>query len=147
MEQELKEHVKSCGADVEFKGFVSNAELMRIHHDHTIYILCSTREGLPKTLVEAMASGLLCIGTPTGGILELIEDGVTGYLTDGFDLDAIEAKLKWVIEEGDPEIGRNAVKFIHRTHALEHAVKLERDVLQRIAVKRSTSAPIKGGVL
>ena len=138
LEAELKGHALSCGADVDFKGFVSNKELMRVHQDHTIYILCSTREGLPKTLVEAMSSGLLCVGTPTGGILELIEDGVTGYLTDGFDADALEAKLKFVINECDAEVGRNAVEFIHRRHALEYAVQLERQVFQDIVKKRST---------
>jgi len=143
MERELKEHVKSCGADVEFKGFVSNAELMEIHQHHTIYILCSTREGLPKTLVEAMASGLLCIGTPTGGILELIEDGVTGYLTDGFDASALEAKLKFVIDEANADIGRNAVDFIHQTHALDHAVKLEREVVRQIMDKRSSAQVVQ----
>jgi len=142
MEDELKALVKELNADVEFKGFVSNAELMKVHQDHSIYILCSTREGLPKTLVEAMASGLLCVGTPTGGILELIEDGVTGYLTDGFDADALEAKLKYVIEKSDAQVGANAVDFIHRTHALDHAVKLERDVFEQILDVRARKTPV-----
>ena len=63
LEDELKALARDCGADVAFKGVVANAELLRRHHDHTIYVLCSLREGMPKSLIEAMASGLICVGT------------------------------------------------------------------------------------
>ena len=131
-EPELRAHAEKVGADVTFKGFVPNTELMRIHHDYSVYVLCSTREGMPKTLIEAMASGLICVGTPVGGILELIEDNVTGYLTEDFDADALEAKLRWVLENYDPEIGRRAAQFAQDTLSLERAVEMERDVLNTI---------------
>lgn len=141
MEDELKAHAISTGAEVSFKGFVSNSELMRIHHQHSIYILCSTREGMPKTMVEAMASGLICVGTPTGGILELITDNKTGYLAGGFDADALEEKLRWVLENFDPSVGKAAAEFIERTHSLDHAVAVERDVIQQISKKQEAAAP------
>jgi len=129
LEDELKAHAMNVGADVTFKGFVANKDLMQIHHDYSVYVLCSTREGMPKTMVEAMASGLLSVGTPVGGILELIDDNRTGYLASGFDAEALEAKLRWVLENGDPDVGRQAAKFIAETHSLDHAVELERRIL------------------
>jgi glycosyltransferase involved in cell wall biosynthesis len=135
-ESELRAYAEKIGADVTFKGFVPNTELMRIHHDYSLYILCSTREGMPKTLIEAMASGLICVGTPVGGILELIEDNVTGYLTEGFEADDIETKLRWVLENYDPAVGRQAAQFARDTLSLDYAVELERDVLQSIMKRK-----------
>jgi len=134
LEDELRALAASCGAELSLKGVVSNSELMRIHHRHSLYILCSTREGMPKALIEAMASGLICISTPTDGALELIEDGQTGYLIDGFSDDAIASKLAEVRDDFDPDVGRRASAFVRRNNSLEHAVKLELDIFASICV-------------
>jgi len=136
LEGQLKELAHACGAAVEFKGVVPNAELARVHHDHTIYVLCSTREGMPKALIEAMASGLICVGSRTDGNLELIEEGRTGYLIDGYDADAIEAKLRWVMASFDPEVGRRASALVRKNNSLEHANNLELAILEDILASR-----------
>lgn len=132
LEQDLRDVAQACGADVTFKGVVPNRELMRVHHAHMIYVLCSVKEGMPKALIEALASGLICVGTRTEGIAELIEDGVTGYLIDGTNADAIEKTLRFVLESFDPEVGRRASAYARREHSLEHAVELEIAILDKI---------------
>ena len=39
-------------------------------------IFPSTSEGLPRVLIEAMATGLPCLSTPVGGIPELLDDNL-----------------------------------------------------------------------
>ncbi|BAY22416.1 putative glycosyltransferase [Calothrix sp. NIES-2100] len=55
-----------------------------------------------NTLKEAMAMGLPVIGTLHGGIPELVEDGISGFLVPERDVDAIAQKLIYLIEH--PEI-------------------------------------------
>lgn len=45
------------------------------------FCLSSTHEGMPITLIESLACGCVPICTPVGGITDVIEDGVTGFLS------------------------------------------------------------------
>lgn len=48
-----------------------------------VFVLNSEFEGLSNSLLESMASGLPCVASPASGTVDLIEDGITGFLTDG----------------------------------------------------------------
>lgn len=84
---------------VEFLGWVSGAakeaELRRAH----FYVLPSHNEGLPMSLLEAMASGLPVIATRVGGIPELVRDGRDGLLVDAGDTPALSGALVRMAEE------------------------------------------------
>jgi glycosyltransferase involved in cell wall biosynthesis len=45
-----------------------------------VFVLSSIAEGLPRSLLEAMAAKVPCIGTKVGGIPEILADGKFGYL-------------------------------------------------------------------
>jgi colanic acid/amylovoran biosynthesis glycosyltransferase len=57
-------------------------------------------DGIPVALIEAMASGVLAVSTPVGGIPELIIDGVTGVLGDPLDPKGCAAAIAVLL--GDP---------------------------------------------
>ncbi len=70
-----------------------------------IFCLPSFSEGVPRSMIEAMARGLVCVGTPIGGILELIPQEFTfpiGEPKTAADLVAglVERKSEW------PKIGK-----------------------------------------
>lgn len=60
---------------VNFVGRVPPGQAVIEHLDSAnIFVLPSLTEGLPRSLIEAMARGLPCIGTRVGGIRELLSD-------------------------------------------------------------------------
>ena len=61
----------------------------------TFRLLCHTsrREGMPNVLLEAAAHGIPAVATRAGGVAEVIDDGVTGYLANHDDEAAIGAAL------------------------------------------------------
>ena len=60
-----------------------------------VFVLASVAEGLPRSLLEAMASSLPCIAADVGGIAEIITHRQSGYLVDAQDAGALaEAMLE-----------------------------------------------------
>lgn len=103
-----------------FKGFVSynSTELIDIYKSADIFTLPSItlsdydKEGIPGTIVEAMASGLPVISTYHAGIPYIIENEKEGLLVKERDVDGLaSAILRLVKDENLREfLGRNAQK-------------------------------------
>jgi glycosyltransferase involved in cell wall biosynthesis len=55
-------------------------------HDAKIMLMTSRFEGTPMCALEAMALGVPIVSTPTDGMCNLVEDGVTGFLSDNDDV-------------------------------------------------------------
>ena len=94
--------------NVHFLGFQTNP--IKMIHDSKVMILTSRWEGTPMCALEAMALGTPVVSTPSDGMTDLLDDGVSGYLTDD---DAVMAqKLLRIMT--DPEhrtfLGENAKK-------------------------------------
>lgn len=72
----LKNIARQCNVEdqVTFLGLQPHHAIPEILDDMDIYIQPSLQEGLPRSVVEAMSRGLLCIGARTGAIPELIDD-------------------------------------------------------------------------
>lgn len=79
----------------------------------TIYTLPSYNEGLPVSVLEAMASSLPIITTPVGGLPDLIENGVNGMLVAPGNVDELAAALISLI--CDPQLSAKLAKAGHTT--------------------------------
>jgi L-malate glycosyltransferase len=66
-----------------------------------IFVLPSLSEGMPLTLLEAMACGLPVVATKVGGNCEVVLDGVTGILVDSTDSQALADGLALLIRDPD----------------------------------------------
>jgi glycosyltransferase involved in cell wall biosynthesis len=67
---------------VEYKGWVANDEKIYLLSVADIYILPSYNEGLPISILEAMAYSLPIISTPVGGIPEIVTNNINGFLIE-----------------------------------------------------------------
>ena len=57
-------------------------------------LLSSSWENFPHTVVEALAVGTPVIATRTGGVAEVLEDGVNGLVVEPGDVDALTAAIE-----------------------------------------------------
>lgn len=82
LEAETKELCVQLGLEenVQFLGFQSNP--MKMLSDSKCLILPSRWEGTPMCALEAMALGVPVVSTPTDGLLDLLDEGENGFLSD-----------------------------------------------------------------
>lgn len=71
----------------------SQAELAKLLRTCTAFVFPSQEEGLARSLIEALASGLPIIATHESGATTLIEDGVQGFIVRGRDPAHIAAAM------------------------------------------------------
>lgn len=96
---------------VECLGWVSGNAKNELLRDADIFVLPSYNEGLPVSILEAMSWGIPVITTTVGGIPDLVEDHVNGYLISPGDLSALQSLLEQLA--CDPAI-RDRIGFAAR---------------------------------
>ena len=81
-EEELQFLISDLGLRdcVSLEHRLPQKEVYRRMQDASLLLMSSVEEGLPNVVVEAMALGLPVLSTDCGGVLELIEDGVKGWV-------------------------------------------------------------------
>lgn len=65
-----------------FTGHISHKELKELYKSHDIACFPSWWDNMPMVCIEAMATPMLTIGSKEGGMSEIIEDGVDGFLIE-----------------------------------------------------------------
>lgn len=87
---------------VRFLGYRTDMKDIMAASD--IFIMPSFREGVPRSILEAMDLGLPCIGSRTRGIADLIDEGKGGYLCDPNDAEEFAVAIKMLLEDCDKRI-------------------------------------------
>jgi glycosyltransferase involved in cell wall biosynthesis len=123
---QLVAEVRSLRLDdrVTIAPFVPQSEMPREYGAATITVL-PTRghaEGLGLGLVEALLAGSAVIGTPAGGIPEVVEDGVTGLITPDGDPTALAERLARLLQDQSLRLrliaqGSERVRRLYSLHA------------------------------
>jgi colanic acid/amylovoran biosynthesis glycosyltransferase len=98
---ELQKLARELGVTdrVSFTGFVSQEQLREIYYRSHIFLHPSqtgrdgNQEGIPNSMLEAMATGLPVFATEHGGIPEAIENGASGVLVPERDDEALARAL------------------------------------------------------
>ena len=129
--QEHLELRKNLGAgQVQFLGFQKKETLAKFYRAADLFVL-PTREDIWGLVInEAMAFGLPVITTDrcVAG-LELVEDGVNGYLIPTEDPKALEDRIRRVLESDLLQMGQASLDKI-RPYTIENMAKVHREIFE-----------------
>ncbi|MGM0377187.1 MAG: glycosyltransferase [Bacteroidota bacterium] len=125
LESEIKEQIKRYGIEKNFilLGFFEDIHPLLKNAD--IFVFSSLYEGMPNSLLEAMAHGLPVVSTNVNGVTELIKQGVNGFTVSPGAAHELSETLRHVIEnmEETKQIGHNARDFVGKNFGVQTMVE------------------------
>lgn len=125
---------------VEVRNWIEADERDRLLASSDVFVLPSYYEGLPMSLLEAMAWGLATICTPIGSIPEYIEDGVNGLLVRPGAVEELAEKIERLVQDGNlrAQLGRRARATAEPLDVVAYAQRVSK--LYRLAAPAAISA-------
>jgi glycosyltransferase involved in cell wall biosynthesis len=125
-------------AHVDVLDWVSGREKSALLERAAIYALPSYCEGLPMSVLEAMAAGLPVVCTPVGGVPEAVTDGREGRIIMPGDVDALADALDSLLSQRDlrRRMGEAARHKIETTFSVTHIMPRIEQLYEQLGAQR-----------
>jgi glycosyltransferase involved in cell wall biosynthesis len=144
MRPQLEQQVDSLGVRdrVTFAGMQKPEEICRWLQASDVFTLVSRREGLPVSLIEAMAIGLPSVVTDIPANIQLVEDGQHGYHAKVNDAESIASGILRLCN--DPEarhrFGVNARPVAVERFSIDRVLDAYEDLFGSIVARRGAAS-------
>lgn len=102
LRQNIQDRIHQYGIEDMISIYGYHSDIMSIMHAWDAFVLTSKSEGLPMSLIEVMSFGVIPICTRVGGVPEVIEDGINGFLVEPCNSKEMAEKIAELIQS-DPE--------------------------------------------
>jgi glycosyltransferase involved in cell wall biosynthesis len=109
---------------VQFVGWLEGEAKLVFYRNARVFCMPSHYESFGIATLEAMFSGVPIIGTRVGGFLDLIEDGVSGFLVEPSDPHALALRIKLLMGDADKaaSMGRAALVRAQQHYSCETVI-------------------------
>jgi colanic acid/amylovoran biosynthesis glycosyltransferase len=129
------------GVRAVFHGALPNEQVLGLYRRATVYCLpcviasSGDRDGLPTSVLEAMALGLPVVATSLNGLAEAVVNERTGVVVPGHDPEALADALERLLGDADlrEQLAREARRHVEERFALERSVGLLRSLFPEAA--------------
>jgi glycosyltransferase involved in cell wall biosynthesis len=110
------------------------ADVLELMKDFDVFALSSINEGLCTSLVDAMAARKAAVATAVGGVPEVVEEAVTGFLVPARDHDALAARIVTLLKDGAlrQRMGEAGFERARRLFTVERMVSGTAAVYERL---------------
>jgi glycosyltransferase involved in cell wall biosynthesis len=122
---------------VRFTGWISDP--LPVYAALDVLVLCSKNEGLPVSLIEAMAAGVPIVATAVGGVIDLLESGRLGAIVPSGDAEALSsAILKALNDPVTQKAANNAHEVVAQRYSIEVSVGQTDELYRRLLGRRGS---------
>jgi glycosyltransferase involved in cell wall biosynthesis len=115
------------GGQLEFVGYASQDEVVQYLEESDIFVLPSFAEGVPVSIMEAMACGIPVVATFVGGVAELVENEINGLLVFPSDIEGLGNAIEKYLY--DSNLRQNIIQKAREKIIAEYNINVEVDKL------------------
>lgn len=115
-----------------------------VFNEFDVAISSSHSEAMPFAVMEAMASGLPVVACKVGGVADLVQHGVTGWIADEGDHEGLATRVVDLLDDADlrSRSGSAARDRAVERFPLAQCIAATGDLLSRLAGQRSKPRPV-----
>jgi len=129
LRQRLELHAKNISANCRFLGVLPNEQIRVLLPGYKYFFLVSNFEGMPKALLEGMASCCTCIVSPHYSCAEIIDDETNGLITSNYTEGAIVDTINRSKRLDRFNLGCAAQEKVTKKYSLIHIMGIHRKAL------------------
>lgn len=120
--RKLKKMIRDYDVNKSFKFLGLRKDIPEVLRAFDILVVTSKSESFGRVIIEAMATGVPVVGVNVGGIPEIIQDGVTGFLVNSEKIDDLIDKLKIIICNNKlrSNMSKNGIKYIKNNFQMDY---------------------------
>jgi L-malate glycosyltransferase len=132
----LKKLSKSLGlgARLKFVGHVKDSDLVKIYNTADVFVLPSVYEGMPLTVLEAMACGVPTIASNFPGVENIIQNHENGIILERTSAECLAEKIMHLYKESKVRgnMSIQCIKLINENFSLDKAVEKTINIYQSL---------------
>lgn len=122
-----------CNQRTELAGWIPHEQILDYLTKLKLLVLPSYAEGLPRIVLEAMACGTPVLATPVGGIPDIIEDGVTGFILVENSPKCIARSIIKVLDHAQLDnISKKAREVVRERYGLEGSIERYKESINQL---------------
>lgn len=137
------DHLNRLGIPIVSLGtLASDEEIRTAYCGADLFMLPSLEDNLPNTILEAMACGTSVVAFDTGGIRDMIEDGVNGFLVPSGDTKALAQRVLNLIFDSDrrEQFGVKSREKVKAHYTLSMQAKNYLSIYEQLSEKSKLSS-------
>ena len=128
---------------LQFHGYVHDKDKYKLMVKSNIFVLPSYREGMPNSIVEAMACGLPIVTCPVGGLKDFFVHGEHGYLLNNNNPKELAQLISNLIKDVSlsKKISLNNITYAHRYFSADKSLKYLNEAYRAVLNNRIADLP------
>jgi len=122
---------KDLNMEFHFPGWIYGDKKIGYLRNADIFVLSSYFEGMPNSLIEAMASKTACISTEVGSVNDIIDNNLNGFLYKPGDIEKLSELIQKLIDSSETRHRFSDLAFdkIYNNNSLSSAVRTFQQIL------------------
>lgn len=126
-----------CNIPIRYLGKLNEEEMVEAYSLSDVYVFPSIDDNFPGTVLEASACELPVVSFTTGGVPDIVDHKVTGYLANYKDSDDLAMGIRWILDSNMRQLGKNARIRMSHNFSNDIICELHKNLFEKLVdIKR-----------